>query len=106
MLFSVKKEKHNIAHYIPIFLLITMVFGFAFFSSHALSDNSVRNREVLEKALNRSISQCYALEGMYPPSLDYLIDNYGLTYDSEHYFIDYRFIGSNLRPDVTIIERN
>lgn len=106
MLFSVKKEKHNIAHYIPVLLLITMVFGFAIFSNLALSDNSVRNREVLEKALNRSISQCYALEGMYPPSLDYLIDNYGLTYDSEHYFIDYRFIGSNLRPDVTIIERN
>ena len=106
MLFSVKKEKHNIAHYIPGLLLITMVFGFAIFSNLALSDNSVRNREVLEKALNRSISQCYALEGMYPPSLDYLIDNYGLTYDSEHYFIDYRFIGSNLRPDVTIIERN
>ena len=106
MLFSVKKEKHNIAHYIPVLLLITMVFEFAFFSNLALSDNSVRNREVLEKALNRSISQCYALEGMYPPSLDYLIDNYGLTYDSEHYFIDYRFIGSNLRPDVTIIERN
>ena len=105
MLFSVKKEKHNIAHYIPVLLLITMVFGFAIFSNLALSDNSVRNREVLEKALNRSISQCYALEGMYPPSLDYLIDNYGLTYDSEHYFIDYRFIGSNLRPDVTIIER-
>ena len=36
---------------------------------------------------------------------NYLNDNYGLTYDSEHYFIDYRFIGSNLRPDVTIIER-
>ena len=106
MLFSVKKEKHNIAHYIPVLLLITMVFGFAIFSNLALSDNSVRNRKVLEKALNRSISQCYALEGMYPPSLDYLIDNYGLTYDSEHYFIDYRFIGSNLRPDVTIIERN
>ena len=106
MLFSVKKEKHNIAHYIPGLLLITMVFGFAIFSNLALSDNSVRNREVLEKALNRSISQCYALEGLYPPSLDYLIDNYGLTYDSEHYFIDYRFIGSNLRPDVTIIERN
>ena len=31
MLFSVKKEKHNIAHYIPVLLLITMVFGFAFF---------------------------------------------------------------------------
>ena len=105
MLFSVKKEKHNIAHYIPVLLLITMVFGVAFVSNLAFSENSVRNREVLEKALNRNISQCYALEGMYPPSLDYLIDNYGLTYDSEHYFIDYRFIGSNLRPDVTIIER-
>ena len=57
MLFSVKKEKHNIAHYIPVLLLITMVFGFAFFSNHALSDNSVRNREVLEVFPNATLSK-------------------------------------------------
>ena len=61
---------------------------------------------VLENALDRSITQCYALEGSYPPSLSYLVENYGLTYNSEQYFIDYQYIGSNLRPDTMIIERD
>ena len=59
----------------------------------------------LERALTRSITQCYALEGTYPPDINYLTDHYGLTYDSDYYYIDYQYIGSNLRPDVTIIER-
>ena len=29
----------------------------------------------LERALNRSITQCYALEGTYPPNLKYLTDH-------------------------------
>ena len=64
-----------------------------------------RLRDILDKALSRSITQCYAIEGTYPPDLDYLVEHYGLCYDSETFFIDYRYIGSNLRPDVTIIER-
>ena len=62
-------------------------------------------RSTLERALTRSITQCYALEGTYPPDINYLTDHYGLTYDSDYYYIDYQYIGSNLRPDVTIIER-
>lgn len=45
------------------------------------------------------------LRGTYPPDINYLTDHYGLTYDSDYYYIDYQYIGSNLRPDVTIIER-
>ena len=61
---------------------------------------------ILEKAIDRSITQCYALEGVYPDNLAYLEQEYGLTYNKEHFFVDYQYIGSNLRPDITIIERN
>ena len=40
-----------------------------------------------------------------PEMIQYLVDNYGLTYDEEQYFIDYQYIGSNLRPDVTILAK-
>ena len=52
------------------------------------------------------ITECYAMEGSYPPDVDYLVEHYGLTYDEDEYWIDYQYIGSNLRPDVTIIKRN
>ena len=62
-------------------------------------DTFARQKESLEKALVRDIAECYALEGVYPPSLDYLKTHYGLTYDDARFFVDYRPIGGNLYPD-------
>jgi hypothetical protein len=45
------------------------------------------------------------VEGKYPESLDYLKEHYGLTYNEDLFFVDYRVSGSNILPDVTIIER-
>ena len=106
MLFAVKKEKFHISFLIKPAIFIAVIIFFSVFMTTLSNDNSGRNKNVLEKALYRSITQCYALEGTYPPNLDYLVQNYGLTYNKDVYFIDYKYIGSNLLPDVTIIERN
>ncbi len=67
--------------------------------------NVDKQRESLENALDRAIVQCYALEGTYPPSLDYIKNHYGLIYNEDLFYVTYESIGSNLRPDVTIIVR-
>lgn len=76
---------------------------------YGLDDVSVstkrRQMENLETAVYRDIIHCYSVEGTYPPSLEYLKWYYGLTYNEDRYYIDYRSIGSNLMPDVTIIEK-
>lgn len=59
----------------------------------------------LEQAVNRGIIRCYTIEGSYPGSLQYLKDHYGLTYDEERFFVDYQVLGSNIIPEVTIIDR-
>lgn len=69
------------------------------------TENTVQEKKIVSNALSRSLTQCYALEGFYPPDLKYLCDHYGFTYNTDHFFIDYTYIGSNLRPDVTIIEK-
>ena len=72
----------------------------------SLSSGSVRRqRESLENALNRSITYCYAVEGSYPESLEYLKEHYGITYDEDRFFVDYKIVGTNILPDVTIIEK-
>lgn len=104
-LFSVKKEKIRITRCLPPVLLIAVLAAFALWSGHMQETNRASERQIVEQAVNRSITQCYALEGAYPPSLTYLHDNYGFTYNEEHFFIDYQYIGGNLRPNVTIIEQ-
>ena len=105
-LFSVKKEKKSITSYFPAILLIFVLVAFSAFASSMTQTNATQEKEILEKAIDRSITQCYALEGVYPDNLAYLEQEYGLTYNKEHFFVDYQYIGSNLRPDITIIERN
>lgn len=106
MLFSAKKGKKNIVSFLPAILLLLVLIVFCFAAGSVSKTNNAREKEILQNALDRSITQCYALEGTYPSSLSYLVDNYGLTYDSNRYFIDYQYIGSNLRPDTMIIERD
>lgn len=72
-----------------------------------LSKSSVRDeKDILTKAINKDIIHCYAVEGFYPPSMAYIEEHYGLTYDHKKYLVDYESIGNNILPNVMIIERN
>lgn len=62
--------------------------------------------DTLILVLQKDIAQCYAIEGFYPPDLDYLRDHYGLVYDSDIFTIDYTAFGSNIYPDVTILNKS
>lgn len=104
-LFYVKKEKKHLFRYLPVLFLVLAMFALVYTSDSLTETNSAHEKEILTSALDKSIAQCYALEGAYPPDLAYLSDHYGFTYNKEHFFIDYQYIGGNLRPDITIIER-
>lgn len=105
-LFSTTKEKISITSYLPVLILVAILAVFVLFSNSMVDTNTAREKEILENAIDRSITQCYALEGVYPADLAYLEENYGLIYNKEQFFVDYQYIGGNLRPDITIIERN
>ena len=104
-LFSKKKSFSKTA-YFPILLLVLTLGFFVLLTDSFSRSNLEHEKNILQQAINRSITQCYALEGTYPYSLSYLEEHYGLTYNKDHFFIDYQYIGGNLRPDVTIIERD
>lgn len=81
-----------------------LVFSLFMYGISDLGENSVdQQKQSLERALHRSATQCYALEGYYPPSLDYLMENYPITYDDELFKIDYQPVASNLMPDITVL---
>ena len=58
-----------------------------------------------EQAVRRAAVQCYAVEGIYPPDLDYMREHYGLQVDAGRYVVDYRCFASNLMPDITVLPR-
>ena len=84
-LFSAQQKKQlHILQYLPVLLLVLAI-ALLIVSANSLTESgSSREEEIVSSALERSITQCYALE---------------------HLFIDYQYIGGNLRPDITIIKK-
>ena len=67
-------------------------------------DSHTRQLQTLERALNRSVLLCYALEGRYPQSLAELLSRCKLTWDQQVFYVDYRPMGGNLMPDITVVD--
>ncbi len=88
-----------------IFTLITFAAIMLAFliSVHIASKGNVeRQKESLEKAIQRDVTYCYATTGRYPKTLDYIERVYGLTYDKELFSVDYVVKGSRIPPEVTV----
>jgi hypothetical protein len=68
-------------------------------------DISEEGAEAIRDAVIRSARQCYVVEGVYPPNLDYLKDNYGLNVNTNDYYVNYDAFSSNLPPDVIVLVR-
>ena len=96
---------HMLSGLIPLILFVTLFLLFLGGIRSVNDTTLAKQQESLETALNRSISQCYAVEGVYPPSLEYLVTHYGLIYDTDTFLIDYEYYGGNLLPDVTVLRK-
>ena len=95
--------KYGLRLSLVFLLLILLLFARGV---NRLSRDTIRRQEdTLRAALNRSVTRCYAIEGAYPENLQYLKEHYGITYDEELFFVDYRVSGANIFPDITIIKK-
>ncbi|MBE5973527.1 hypothetical protein [Lacrimispora xylanisolvens] len=65
-----------------------------------------RGAETLRDAIRRASVQCYAIEGRYPPSVEYLEENYGIKIDRDRYDVFYSGFASNFMPDITVNLQN
>lgn len=105
--FIYKKQSHTLTKLlICAGLMLAIVVFFVQSVSSLSEDTANRQRDTLEKAVNRCITSCYITEGSYPESLEYMTQNYGLVYNHELFYIDYKAYGANVMPDVTIITKN
>jgi len=95
----VKKNKFKILSIIVFLLFISFLF-FAVESAENGTDDE--KFHILRDAIGRSVVQCYAIEGYYPPNIEYLENNYGLVVDHEKYVISYSVFASNIMPEIEV----
>lgn len=63
-------------------------------------------RQQLETALRRAAVACYAAEGVYPPTIEYLQEHYGVQIEEGKYIVFYEVFANNLMPDITVLEKD
>lgn len=93
--------KKNIVKIVILFMILglTSTLSISLYNK-TNSDKTIELKEAIQKA---SV-ECYAVEGMYPPSVEYLEENYGIQIDRNKYNVFYNGFASNMIPDITIVE--
>ncbi len=86
-----------------IFCGVICLFWYGF--SSTAQANSSEKLQVTRSAIQKSIVNCYAVEGFYPPNIKYVEDHYGILIDHSKYIVNYELIGSNVMPSVEILEK-
>ena len=99
-----KRNRKLNTFFLSAAMIVLWVVLFSRLAVYMNSQSSKEQKEGLETAIERDITTCYALEGSYPPDLQYMKDHYGLSYDESLFFVDYRPVASNIRPSYIIIE--
>ena len=100
-------RKHGVRVGILVVLLV-LLFGTGFFTAlnNLSGGQGEEGRQQLEDALRRAAVACYAAEGIYPPTLDYLTQHYGVQIEENRYTVFYEIFADNLMPDITVLEKN
>ena len=101
---EIKKKNILSTTIISVILFFAIFVIFLLIVSKASAGSIDEQKKVLEEAIDRGVVQCYITEGRYPESFEYLQENYGIVYDEDLFRVDYVIYGSNMKPDVTIIE--
>ena len=60
--------------------------------------------ELVRDAVRSAVLTCYAVEGAYPASIDYLKDHYGLAYNEDAYMVMYDSFATNIMPTIRGVE--
>ena len=58
----------------------------------------------MESSIRKATMTCYATEGVYPPTIQYLKDNYGIQIDESRFTVFYEVFAKNMMPDITVME--
>ena len=86
-------------------LLLAVLLCFSMGISRLSQDYREVSSQQLEKAVRQTAVACYGAEGFYPPNIAYMVEHYGLRYDTARFTVHYELFASNVMPDITVVEK-
>ena len=63
------------------------------------------SERIARESIMRAAMSCYAIEGAYPATYEYLKDNYAVIVDENKFAVHYEVFASNIMPDISVVKR-
>lgn len=98
-----KRGRPFLGYLLSALILSVCLYLFLIGSQEVSSKTKAEQLNALDQAIRQATVQCYAIEGRYPPSVEYLEEHYGLSIDREKYYVFYDGWASNIMPDITVL---
>lgn len=101
---EIPKRRSSLPGYLFSFLLLIIVLYLFLYSLGAMQNRTKEDQlNALTNAIRRASVQCYSIEGRYPPSVEYLEENYAVVIDRKRYNVFYDGWAANIMPDITVL---
>lgn len=86
-------------------VFVALILGFVLLLNSLTATSGDQEAQLVHDAVKNAVLTCYAVEGTYPETLDYLRENYKLAYNMERFVVEYDAFASNLMPTISVRER-
>ena len=101
-----RKRKFPLPQLLAAAAAVGLLCWFALALQDVRTGQDREGKELLADAITKAAVACYAAEGVYPPTLEYLQTHYGLQIDEDRYLVFYDVFAENRMPDITVLERD
>ena len=68
------------------------------------ASSQTEGQRLLEEGIKNAAIRHYAIEGFYPPCIEFIEEHYGIHIDRSRYAVFYVIYGSNMIPQITVVE--
>ena len=65
----------------------------------------LESEQRVEDTIKKAVVNCYAIEGRYPATLEYVEEYYGLQIDRDRYDVFYEVFADNIMPEITVLPK-
>ena len=93
------RKKKSPALLLTLCLVAMFLAGAAIAAAAAGSQSEEQARQTAEQAIRKAMISCYAIEGSFPQSWEYLQEHYGV------FVVEYEALGGNIMPQVQVVVR-
>ena len=100
---GIHASRRKLRNILPVMILVFLCLIFYLGISCAGIETISQEQDSLLRALEQVLIHTYALTGHYPQSLEELLQDYNISYDTDKFVVEYVPSGSNLLPSVSVL---